>query len=364
MRQPGAIDPALAIVPNSKKINPREREFRQSPARAYRRENVMRAHILLPLFACFVSLAPLSAAAQDYPNKAIKVIVPNPPGGAGDITARLIGQKLSDVFHQPVVVENQPGASGSIGMTMLKRAPADGYTIGVVISLAQTIDRIQNKTASFDIAKDFTPITAIANNPAGLLVNDQVPARTMKEFIDYARQNPGKLTYGTAGIGTAHHLYGEVLNKVAGIQMLNVPYRGVTPAFNDLLGGHVPVAIVSLATTLQHIQSGKVRLLTVFDTKRYPKAPEVPTITEVLPNYVPGRAWVGFLGPPALPAAITTRLNSEIVRSLKSPDVLDILNENGLDVIANTPSEFAVMIREDSRIWDEAAATAGLLQAQ
>src|ERR1700704_2681657 len=128
-------------------------------------------------------LLPLAAPAQDLPSRPIKIIVPNPPGGAGDITARLIGQKLSDTFHQPFIVENQPGASGSIGMTMLKRAQPDGYTIGVVISLAQTIDRIQNKTSSFEIAKDFSPITAIANNPAGLLVNAQVPAKTMGEFI-------------------------------------------------------------------------------------------------------------------------------------------------------------------------------------
>src|SRR5262249_42604859 len=158
------------------------------------------------------------------------------PGGAGDITARLIGQRLSAVFHQPVVVENQPGASGSIGMNMLKRAQPDGYTIGVVIALAQTIDRIQNKASSFDIVKDVTPITAIANNPAGRLVNSQVPAKSMTDFLVYARTKPGELTYATPGIGTAHHLYGEVLNKVAGVELRNVPYRGVTPAFNDLLG--------------------------------------------------------------------------------------------------------------------------------
>ena len=230
-----------------------------------------------------------------------------------------------------------------------------------MISLAQTIDRIQNKTSSFDIAKDFTPITAIANNPAGLLVNSQIPAKTMADFIAEARKKPGELTYATAGIGTAHHLYGAGAQQGRRHRAANVPYRGVTPAFNDLLGGHVPVAIVSLATTLQHLQGGQVRLLTVFDTKRYAKAPDVPTITEVLPNYTPGRAWVGFLGPPDLPPAITARLNAEIVRSLKSPDVLQILAENGLDVIANTPAEFAVMIREDAKIWDEAAAIAGLV---
>ena len=315
----------------------------------------------LPLLACCLAVSPAFVQAQDFPSKTIKIIVPNPPGGAGDISARLIGQKLSETFHQPVVVENQAGASGSIGMNMLKRAAPDGHTIGVVLSLSQTIDLIQNKKASFDIAKDFTPITAIANNPSGLLVNSQVPAKTMAEFIEYVRKQPGKISYGSAGVGTALHLYGQVLNKAAGIELANVPYRGVTPAFNDLLGGHIPVAIVSLAAALQHLQGGQVRLLTVFDTKRYAKAPDVPTITEVLPNFVPGRAWVGFVAPPELPTAIQARLHSEIVRILNSPEVLHILGENGLEVVANSSAEFAVMIREDAKIWDEAAAIAGLV---
>jgi tripartite-type tricarboxylate transporter receptor subunit TctC len=228
--------------------------------------------------------------------------------------------------------------------------------------LSQTIDRIQNKTSSFDIAKDFTPITAIANNPAGLLVNDQVMAKTMSDFIAEAKRKKGAISYGSAGIGTAHHLYGQVLNRVAGIEMLAVPYRGVAPALNDLLGGHIPAAIVSLATALPHIQSGKVRLLTVFDTKRYSKAPDVPTISEVLPDYRPGRAWVGFIGPPELPPAITAKLNSEMVRILKDADVQKLLDQDGLEVIANEPAEFAAMIREDAKIWDDAATAAGLIQ--
>jgi tripartite-type tricarboxylate transporter receptor subunit TctC len=308
-----------------------------------------------------LAILPLAAAAEDYPTRTIKVIVPNPPGGAGDISARLVGQKLSESFHQPVVVENQAGASGAIGLTMLKRAPPDGYTIGVLLSLSQTIDRIQNKTSSFDIAKDFTPITAIANNPAGLLVNDQISAKSMAEFIAEARRRPGAISYGSAGIGTAHHLYGQVLNKVAGIDLLAVPYRGVAPALNDLLGGHIPVAIVTLATALPHLQNGRIRLLTVFDTKRYSKAPDVPAISEVLPDFHPGRTWVGFIGPPGLPPAITGRLNAEMVRALKSPDVVHVLDQDGLDVIADTPAEFAAMIREDTKIWDEAAAAAGLI---
>ena len=324
------------------------------------RSFVMRGILGCVLIACAV-LLPAVSQAQDYPSKTIKIIVPNPPGGAGDITARLIGQKLGDKFGQPVVIENQPGASGSIGMNMLKRAAPDGYTLGVVIALAQTIDRIQNKQGTFDLVKDFTPITAIANNQAGLLVNAQIKAKTMAEFIAEVREQPGKIFYATPGIGTAHHLYGQVLNKKAGVELVNVPYKGVAPAFNDLLGGHVPVAIVSLATALQHIPSGEVRALTIFDHKRYAKLPEVPTISEVVPSFEPGRAWVGVLGPAELPPAIAGRLHEAIVTVLKSPDVLSVLGENGLDVIANSPAEFAGMIRRDTQIWEEAATLAGLM---
>lgn len=162
---------------------------------------------LLLLFLA-LALLPPAAQAQDYPSRPIRIIVPNPPGGAGDISARLIGQKLHESLRQPVVVENQAGASGSIGMSMLKRAAPDGHTLGVVISLAQTIDLIQNKKASFDIVQDFTPITAIANNPAGLLVNSRITAASLAELIAQVRARPNEISYASSGIGTAHHLYG------------------------------------------------------------------------------------------------------------------------------------------------------------
>jgi tripartite-type tricarboxylate transporter receptor subunit TctC len=307
---------------------------------------------------------PALAQAQGFPSKTIKIIVPNPPGGAGDTSARLVGQKLSDVFHQAVVIENQPGASGSIGMTMLKRAAPDGHTIGVVISLAQIVDRIQNKTASFDLVKDFTPITLIANNPVGFFVNSQIPAKSMAEFLDYARAHPGEITYSTPGIGTAHHLYGEVLNRVSGIKMVNVPYKGVMPALTDLLGGHVQAGIISLSAALPQVQAGQIRALTMFDSNRYPTLPDVPVITEVLPRFELARSWVGFMGPSDLPPAITARLHDEIARILTSPEALHTLGDNGLEVVANTPAEFAAIIRRDSKIWEEAALTAGLVQPQ
>jgi tripartite-type tricarboxylate transporter receptor subunit TctC len=325
------------------------------------RRGVSRLCLRYPLLLAAFALLPLAAIAQEFPARPIRIIVPSPPGAAGDITARLIGHKLSESLRRPVVVENQGGASGAIGMGMLRRAAPDGTTIGVVIALAQTIDRIQNKKASFDIANDFTPITAIANNPAGLVANDRITAASLTAFVEFVRKHPREVSYASGGIGTAHHLYGQVLNRIAGIEMLNVPYKGVAPALNDVLGGHVPTAIVSLAAALPHIQSGPLRLLTVFDTKRYAKLPDVPTVAEEMPRFVPGRTWIGLLGPPNLPAAITARLHEEVVRILNSADVQQVLGENGLESIANTPAEFAAMIKEDAKLWDAAAADAGLL---
>jgi len=193
------------------------------------------------------------------------------------------------------------------------------------------------------------------------VVNSRLAAASLTAFVDLVRKHPREISYASGGIGTAHHLYGQILNRTAGIEMLYVPYKGVAPAVNDVLGGHVPAAIVSLATALPHIQSGQLRLLTVFDTKRYAKLPDVPTIAEEMPAFVPGRTWIGLLGPPQLPAATTTRLHDKVVRILNSAEVQRVLGDNGLETIANTPSAFAAMIEEDARIWDAAAASAGLL---
>src|SRR5215471_11496392 len=332
-----------------------------APPEFRRGHSVTRLSQLYALLLCAFALPPLAGKAQELPPRAIRIIVPSPPGAAGDISARLIGTKLSESLRQPVVVENQAGASGAIGMGMLRRAAPDGTIVGVVIALAQTIDRIQNKKASFDIVKDFTPITAIANNPAGLVVNSRIAAASLTAFVDLVRKHPREISYASGGIGTAHHLYGQMLNRTAGIEMLYIPYKGVAPALNDVLGGHVPAAIVSLTTALPHIQSGELHLLTVFDTMRYAKLPDVPTIAEEVPGLVPGRTWIGLLGPPNLPAAITARLHDEVVRILNSAEAQRVLGDNGLETIANTPSAFAAMIEEDAGIWDAAAASAGLL---
>jgi tripartite-type tricarboxylate transporter receptor subunit TctC len=182
----------------------------------------------------------------------------------------------------------------------------------------------------------------------------------MAAFIADARQRPGGVSYASPGIGTAHHLYGEVLNRAAGIRMVNVPYKGVAPALNDVLGGHLPVGIISLSAALPHILAGRVRALAMFDAHRHPRLPDVPLITEVLPGLEVARSWIGFLAPPELPAPIVARLNGELVRILRSSEAERTLGDNGLEVIANTPEDFAGMIRKDVALWEEAAITAGL----
>jgi len=316
------------------------------------------------LLIAMLALLPAVVAAQDYPARPIKIIVPNPAGGVGDVSARLIGQRLSERFGQPVVVENQPGAAGSIGANVVKRAEPDGYTLGVFISVIPTIDRIQNKKSTFDIVEDFTPVTAIATNPAGMVANDTIPAPTFAEFLAYVRQRPGKVSYGSSGVGTAHHLYGALLNKAAGLQMVNVPYKGVTPSLNDVLGGHIPVTILSLAPALQYVDSGRLRALTVFDTVRYARLPNVPIASEDVPSFEGGRTWVGFFAPARLPLPILTRLHDEIVRIINAPDLQQVWSANGLVPLTGTPAEFAAMIRKDTKLWDEAAISAGLIAAQ
>lgn len=320
-------------------------------------------NLILAASIVVASVLTSTAFAQEISPGPVKIIVPNPPGGSSDTTARLVGQKLSEALREAVVVENVPGASGTIAMNTLKRAAPDGHTLAIVQAGTQTIDFVQNKKHSFDITKDFTPITAIAANPSGFMVNSQITAATMGELIEQIRAKPGAYSYGSTGIGTALHLYGEVLKKVAGINMVNVPYKGVGPALNDLLGGHIPMAVVTVASALPHLDRSN-RLMAVFDNKRDPKAPQVPAITEVVPKYEPGHTWVGFLAPANLPNPIANRLNSEIVRILNLPEVSALISKSGLEIVANSREEFAEMIRRDARIWDNAAIMTGLVPPQ
>ena len=296
-----------------------------------------------------VALAVLAggAYAQAYPAKPIRWIVPFPPGGSTDLLARVVGQKLTESWGQQVIVENKGGAGGTLGAAEAARAPADGYTL-LMGAIHHTIATSVYPKLPYDFQKDFAPITVVAIVPNVLVVNPSVPANSTKELIAYAKANPGKLTYGSAGMGTAHHLIGEQFNLQAGVNILHVPYKGSSPAVADLVGGQVQIMYDTVASCLPHIKSGKLRPLAVTTAKRSVALPDVPTIAEAaLPGFEV-TTWFGALAPAKTPNEIVVKLNGEIVKILAMPDVRKRLLDAGAEPVGSTPGEMAAQIKRET----------------
>ena len=288
-----------------------------------------------------------SASAQTYPRKPIRWIVPFPPGGSTDLLARVVGQKLTEAWGQQVIVDNKGGAGGTLGAAEAARAPADGYTL-LMGAIHHTIASSVYPKLPYDIQKDFAPITVVAIVPNVLVVNPSVPANSTKELIAYAKANPGKLTYGSAGMGTAHHLIGEQFNLQAGVNILHVPYKGSSPAVADLIGGQVLIMYDTVASCLPHIKSGKLRPLAVATAKRSLALPDVPTIAEAaLPGFEV-TTWFGALAPVETPKEIVVRLNGEIVKILAMPDVRKRLLDAGAEPVGNSPEQMAAQIKKET----------------
>ncbi len=288
----------------------------------------------------------VAASAQSYPNKPIKLVVPYPPGASTDAVARMIGQKVSEDLGQPLIVDNKGGASGNIGSDFVAKAPADGYTFLLATDATHTANAWLFKNFPFDVVKDVTPITMAARNIIVLVAHPSFPPNNVAELIEYAKKNPGKLSYGSAGQGSPHHLAGGMINQMAGIDMIHVPYKGGGPAATDVIGGQIPIIFSSLVTVAPHIQAGKVKVLGVTEKTRYAGLPNVPAIAETLPGFEMS-SWLGFFGPPGLPAPITARLNASIVKALHSPEVTAKMQAAGLLVVANTPEQFGAQQRTD-----------------
>jgi tripartite-type tricarboxylate transporter receptor subunit TctC len=285
--------------------------------------------------------------AQTYPSKPIRWIVPFPPGGSTDLLARVVGQKLTESWGQPVIIENRGGAGGTLGAGEAAKAPADGYTL-LMGAVHHTIATSVYRKLSYDFEKDFAPVTVVANVANVLVVNPAVPANTTKELIAYAKANPGKLSYGSAGIGTAHHLIGEKFNLLAGVNIVHVPYKGSAPAIADLIGGQVQLMYDTVASALPHIKAGKLRPLAVATPTRAPALPEVPTIAEsALPGFEV-TSWFGALVPVKTPRDIVVKLNAEMVKILAMPDVKKRLFEAGADPVGNTPEQMAAQIKRET----------------
>jgi tripartite-type tricarboxylate transporter receptor subunit TctC len=296
-------------------------------------------------------LAPALAFAQpNWPAKPIRLIVPFPAGGATDIFARTLSQKLGEKLGVSLVVENRPGAGGVIGSDLVAKAAPDGYTLLLATSSTHSIGPNLNPRMPYDAVHDFTPIAHVGNAPSIMLVPNSSPAKTLKEWIDYARRNPGKLNYASSGNGTIVQLTAELFKAQAGLFIVHIPYKGTALAIPDLVSGKVDVLFDSLPTGLPHVRDGRLRALAVTSAKRTAMAPELPAIAEVLPGFE-SNTWFGLYGPRSLPAEILTRVNTAANQALAEPDVKDRLARLGIEPVGGTPQQFAQMAAADAAKW-------------
>jgi tripartite-type tricarboxylate transporter receptor subunit TctC len=305
-------------------------------------------------------LAPVAAHAQAWPARPVRIVVPFPPGSALDLIPRMIAPRLQEAYGQPIVVENRVGANGMIGTEMVAHSLPDGYTIQMGTSGTHVTSIFLNKNVPYDPVKDFTPITAAVEPATCVVVHPSLAVNSIRELIDYAKRNPGKLSYGTSGIGSVFHLAGELFNQTAGVELVQVPYKGVAPAMADVVAGQILVNFTSVADAIPSIKAGKVRVLAVLEPRRYPGLPEVPTVSETLSGYQKPATWFGFLGPASLPQPILSRLNGEIVKAINAADVRAKLEGMGLVVIANTPEQFSVLIRSGIEQYGKIVKSAGI----
>jgi tripartite-type tricarboxylate transporter receptor subunit TctC len=298
------------------------------------------------------------AWAQAYPTRPVRWIVGYPPGGATDITARVIGQWLSERLGQPFVVENRPGASGNIATEGVVRAPADGYTL-LLVNAGNTINETFYEKLNFVFLRDITAVASIVRVPLVMLVNPSVPIKTVPEFIAHAKSNPGKLNMASPGNGTPQHVSGELFKMMTGIKMTHVPYRGSAPALTDLIGGQVQVAFDTTTASIEYIKAGKLRALAVTTAMRSEALPDIPTVNDFVPGYE-ATGWYGVGAPKRTPAEIVEKLNKEINAALADPNVKARLDNLGATVVAGSPTEFAKFMAEETEKWAKVVKFAGI----
>lgn len=302
------------------------------------------------------------ASAQGFPDRPIKLIVPFPPGGPNDVIARVVGQRMSDILKQPVVIENRGGQGGVLGTNFVAMAKPDGYTIAIASAGALSISPHMEKVA-YDTLKDLAPVTLVAKVPEMLVVATNVPAKNMKELIALAKAQPGKLNFASSGPGSLPHLAGELLKLKAKIDIVHVPYRGAAPAVNDLLGQQVQMVFLDLPVLLPQVKAGKLRPIAVGSEKRVPTAPDVPTTAEAgLPGLITEN-WYGMVAPAKTPPDIVAKLNKAAVEAIKDPTVIEKLSSQGAELVGNTPEEFRAFIESDTKKWADVIKEAGVKTA-
>jgi tripartite-type tricarboxylate transporter receptor subunit TctC len=314
---------------------------------------------LAALIAATVLSAVAPVSAQSFPVKPITIVVPASPGGAIDLAARLVGQKLTESMGQPVLIDNKTGATGIIGTDFVAKAAPDGYNLALVAS-SHAINPSMKKVMPFDAIKSFEPVVLTHVVPLMLVVSPSLPVKTVRDLIAYGKANPGKLTFASSGSGGAPHFSGELFKTMAGIDMVHVPYKGSTLAHPDLLSGRTSVMFDTVAAINMQVKADKVRALAVTTAKRSSVAPTVPTMAEAgLPGYETS-TWGGVLAPAGTPKAVVTKLNTEINKALNMPDVRQRLKEAGIEVGGGTPQQFTDFIQAETIKWAKVAVDAGI----
>ena len=314
------------------------------------------AAILCVLPAAF---ATGTAAAQAWPSHAITLVVPFAPGGTTDIIARPLGQKLSEAFGQPVLIENRAGAGGTVGAASVARAAPDGYTIFMATVAHPIATSLYKGKLSYDFERDFAPITVVASVPNLVIVNPTLPVKTQAELIAYLKANPGKVSYGSAGIGSIEHLSGELFRSMTGTEMTHIPYKGGAPMMTDLLGGQIQMAIETSGSAAPHVRAGKVRALSVTTAARSPAFPDLPTVEEAgLKGYVV-TTWYGLLVPKATPPEIVAKLQAQVAAILKTPDMKARFDGIGAEAGGMPSAQFAAFIRSETVQWAKVVKESG-----
>jgi tripartite-type tricarboxylate transporter receptor subunit TctC len=298
------------------------------------------------------------AAAQTYPSRPVHIIVGFPPGGGGDIVARLIGQSLSERLGQPIVIENRPGASGNIAAEAVVRASPDGYTL-LLVTAANASNATLYEHLNFDFIRDIRPVASLTRDPFVMVVNPSFPAKTVPEFIAYAKANPGKINMASSGIGITTHIFGELFMIMAGIDMIHVPYRGGAPAITGLLGGQVQVYFSPLPEPIEQIKSGRLRALAVTTATRVAALPDVPSIGDFVPGYE-ASGWLGIGAPKNTPTEIVDKLNREINAVLADSRIKAQLAELGIAVFPSSPAEFGKLIADETEKWGKVLRAANI----
>lgn len=319
-----------------------------------------------PVFALLAAVCfalPGASFAQAYPSKPLKWIVPFSAGGPTDSFSRPVAQKLSELLGQPVIVENLPGAGASIGMDRLAKSPPDGYTIGLATTGTHAINpHLYGKRLPHDTLKDFTPLTLAVKYTNVLIVNPNVPAKNVAELVAYAKANPDKVNFGSAGNGASNHLSGEVLKYVTGAPMAHIPYKGSAPALADVIGGSLTFMFDIFVTVLPQVQAGKVRALAVTSDKRSPHAPDIPTMAESgIQGFTEAGSdlWFGIVGPAGMPKAVVEILNAKLLEAMRTPEVRQRVNAQAFELWTSTPDEFTKVIRTDYDRWGKIVKASG-----